>query len=165
VVAVIGSIKTTAAVALAVPLLILAVPFLDTGFVVAKRLKYRRKPWAADAEHFHHRMARIGFSPRRTVGYLYAWTVMLAVVAIALRFVPYSDHHGHYRLGWSVVMAAILLIAAAASVYLVYVLEIFKFKGLRTIQLRRLDPDTTEEQIDEAVERDVGTGEFEVVGK
>jgi UDP-GlcNAc:undecaprenyl-phosphate GlcNAc-1-phosphate transferase len=165
VVAVIGSIKTTAAVALAVPLLILAVPFIDTGFVVAKRLKYRRKPWAADAEHFHHRMARIGFSPRRTVAYLYAWTVMLAVVAIALRFVPYSDHHGHYRLGWSVVMAAILLIAAAASVYLVYVLEIFKFKGLRTIQLRRIDPDTTEEEIDETVERDVGTGEFEVVGK
>jgi UDP-GlcNAc:undecaprenyl-phosphate GlcNAc-1-phosphate transferase len=164
VVAVIGSIKTTAAVALAVPLLILAVPFLDTSFVVAKRLKYRRKPWTADAEHFHHRMARIGFSPRRTVAYLYAWTVMLAVVAIALRFVPYSDHHGHYRLGWSVVMAAILLIAAAASVYLVYVLEIFKFKGLRTIQLRRLDPDTTEEEIDETVERDVGTGEFEVVG-
>ncbi len=44
-VAVIGSIKTSAVVALAVPLLILAVPFLDTGFVVAKRLKYKRKPW------------------------------------------------------------------------------------------------------------------------
>ena len=65
VVAVIGSIKTSAVVALALPLLILAVPFLDTGFVVAKRLKYGRKPWDADAEHFHHRMARIGFSPRR----------------------------------------------------------------------------------------------------
>jgi hypothetical protein len=62
-------------------------------------------------------------------------------------------------------MAAILLLAAAASVYLVYVLEIFKFKGLRTIQLRRVDPETTDEQIDEAVDRDVGTGEFEVVGK
>ncbi len=40
VVAVIGSLKTNAVVALAVPLLILAVPFLDTGFVIAKRLKY-----------------------------------------------------------------------------------------------------------------------------
>jgi UDP-GlcNAc:undecaprenyl-phosphate GlcNAc-1-phosphate transferase len=165
VVAVIGSIKTNVVVALALPLLILAVPFLDTSFVVAKRLKYGRKPWAADDNHFHHRMARIGFSPRKTVAYLYAWTVMLAGVAIALRFVPYSDHHGHYHLGWSIVMAAILLLAAAASVYLVYVLEIFKFKGLRTIQLRRVDPETTDEQIDEAVDRDIGTGEFEVVGK
>ncbi len=163
VVAVIGSIKTNAVVALAVPLLILAVPFLDTSFVVAKRLKYHRAPWSADANHFHHRMSRIGFSTRKTVAYLYGWTLMLAGVAIALRFVPYSDHHGHYHLGWSVVMALILLLALAASVYLVYVLEIFKFKGLRTIQLRKLDPDTTEHEIAQAVQRDVETGEFEQV--
>ena len=74
VVAVIGSLKTGAVVALVVPLIILAVPFLDTGFVIAKRLKYRRKPWSADANHFHHRMARIGFSQRKTVAYLYGWT-------------------------------------------------------------------------------------------
>jgi UDP-GlcNAc:undecaprenyl-phosphate GlcNAc-1-phosphate transferase len=164
VVAVVGTLKTPAVIALALPLLILAVPFLDTGFVVAKRLKYKRKPWDADANHFHHRMARIGFSPRRTVAYLYAWTLMLAGVALALRFVPYSDHHGHYRLGWSLVMAAILLMALAASVYLVYVLEILKFRGLRAAQMRRADPGTSEHDIDEAVRRDVETGEFEKVG-
>jgi len=164
IVGVIGSLKTPSLIALAVPLLILAVPFLDTGFVVAKRLKYRRKPWSADANHFHHRMARIGFSPRKTIAYLYAWTVMLAGVALALRFVPYSEHNGHYHLGWSLVMGAILLLALAASIYLVYVLEILKFKGLRTIQIRRLDPDTSEHDIDEAVERDIETGEFERVG-
>jgi UDP-GlcNAc:undecaprenyl-phosphate GlcNAc-1-phosphate transferase len=164
VVAVIGTLKTPAVIALALPLLILAVPFLDTGFVVAKRLKYRRKPWSADTNHFHHRMTRIGFSPRKTVAYLYAWTVMLAAVALALRFVPYSDHNGHYRLGWSVLMAVILLLALAASVYLVYVLEILKFRGLRAAQLRRVDPGTSEEQIEEEVQRDVETGEFERVG-
>ena len=58
VVAVVGSVKTGAVVTLVAPLIVLAVPFLDTGFVVAKRLKYRRKPWSADANHFHHRMAR-----------------------------------------------------------------------------------------------------------
>ncbi|MGO9790154.1 MAG: glycosyltransferase family 4 protein [Solirubrobacteraceae bacterium] len=163
VVAVIGSIKTNVVVAMAVPLLILAVPFLDTSFVIAKRLKYHRKPWSADANHFHHRMARIGFSPRKTVAYLYGWTLMLAAVAVALRFVPYSDHDDHYRLGWSVVMGLILLLAAAASLYLVYVLEIFKFKGLRTLQLRKLDPDSSEQEIQKTVERDVETGEFERV--
>jgi UDP-GlcNAc:undecaprenyl-phosphate GlcNAc-1-phosphate transferase len=161
--AVIGSLKTTATVALALPLLILAVPFLDTSFVVAKRIKYRKPPWNADANHFHHRMANIGFSPRRTVAYLYAWTVMLAGVAIALRFVPYSNHHGTYYVGWSIVMIAILLIAAAASVYLVYVLEIFKFKLGRTAQIRRRDPETPEELIDEQVRRDIETGEFDAV--
>jgi UDP-GlcNAc:undecaprenyl-phosphate GlcNAc-1-phosphate transferase len=164
VVTVVGSLKTNAVVALVVPLLILAVPFLDTGFVVAKRLKYGRKPWSADANHFHHRMARIGFSQRKTVAYLYGWTLMLAGVAIAARFIPYSKHNGNYRLGWSLLMAAILLVALAASVYLVYVLEIFKFKRRRARELRTVNPETSEHEIDVRVEHDIETGEFERVG-
>jgi UDP-GlcNAc:undecaprenyl-phosphate GlcNAc-1-phosphate transferase len=163
--AVIGTLKTNAVVALAVPLLVLAVPFLDTGFVVAKRLKYRKKVWTADAEHFHHRMARIGFSQRKTVAYLYAWTLMLAGVALSLRFVPYKNHHvtGHYHVGWCIVEGAILLFGLMASVYLVYVLEIFKFKLLRGVQLRRVDPDTSEHEIIASVEHDIETGEFDAV--
>jgi UDP-GlcNAc:undecaprenyl-phosphate GlcNAc-1-phosphate transferase len=131
--------------------------------VVAKRLKYGRKPWSADANHFHHRMARIGFSQRKTVAYLYSWTVLLAGVAIAARFIPYSDHRGHYRLGWSLLMGGVLLIALAASVYLVYVLEILKFRGRRASELRGLDPETSEHEIDARVEHDIETGEFERV--
>ena len=164
VVAVIGSVKTGAVVALMVPLIVLAVPFLDTGFVVAKRLKYKRKPWAADANHFHHRMARMGYSQRRIVAYLYGWTLMLAGVAVALRFVPYSNHHGTYHLGWVLVMVAIALIAVAASIYLIYVLEILKFKNRRTRELRTADPDTSEHEIEARVQREVETGEFERVG-
>jgi len=107
---------------------------------------------------------RIGFSQRKTVAYLYGWTVMLAGVALAARFIPYSDHHGHYRLGWSVLMGAILLAALAASVYLVYVLEILKFKRRRARELRTFDPGTSEHEIDVRVQRDIETGEFERVG-
>jgi UDP-GlcNAc:undecaprenyl-phosphate GlcNAc-1-phosphate transferase len=128
VVAVVGSMKTNTLLALIAPLFILAVPFMNMGFVVTKRMKYGNMPWSADADHFHNRMARIGLSERRTVAYLYAWTIMFAGVALALRFVPYSDHHGHYELRWALVMGAILLIAAMTSVYLVYLLEIPKFK-------------------------------------
>src|SRR5205085_445144 len=84
----------------------------------------------ADTEHFHHRFARIGFSQRRTVLYLYAWTLCLAGLALALRFIPYSDRSGHLHAGWSALMGAFAVIALAASVYLVYVLEILKFKRL-----------------------------------
>jgi UDP-GlcNAc:undecaprenyl-phosphate/decaprenyl-phosphate GlcNAc-1-phosphate transferase len=162
----IGTLKTNAVVALVVPLVILAVPFLDTGFVIAKRLKYRRKPWSADANHFHHRMARIGFSQRKTVLYLYAWTLLLAGVAVALRLVPYHDHGAphHYHTGWAIVMAALGVFAIAASVYLVYVLEIFKLKNLRASQMRTMDPDTSEHEIDAHVRRELETGEFETVG-
>ena len=155
-----GTLKTNALIALVGPLAILAVPFLDTSFVIARRLKYRRAPWSADAHHFHHRMARIGFSQRRTVMYLYAWTFMLAGLAVAMRFVPYSDHHGHYKLGWSLVMAALALFVLAASVYLVVVLEILKLKRLRGWQLRHADPDTTEHEVVQQVERELETGEF-----
>jgi UDP-GlcNAc:undecaprenyl-phosphate/decaprenyl-phosphate GlcNAc-1-phosphate transferase len=155
-----GSLKTNALIALVGPLAILAVPFLDTGFVIARRLKYRRAPWSADAHHFHHRMARIGFSQRRTVLYLYAWTFMLAGLAVAMRFIPYSDNHGHLDTGWSLAMLALALVVLATSVYLVVVLEILKLKRLRAWQLRRTDPDTTEHEIVERVERELETGEF-----
>jgi UDP-GlcNAc:undecaprenyl-phosphate GlcNAc-1-phosphate transferase len=163
--AVVGSLKTGAVVALVVPLVILAVPFLDTGFVVAKRLKYRRKFWLADANHFHHRMARIGFSQRKTVAYLYSWSLLLAGFAVALRFVPYSDHHHHYHVGWLVLMIALGVAAIAASVYLVYVLEILKFRSFRTRELRRTEPGTSEHEIERQVQREVETGEFEAIGQ
>jgi UDP-GlcNAc:undecaprenyl-phosphate GlcNAc-1-phosphate transferase len=159
-VAVQGTLKTNALIALVGPLAILAVPFLDTSFVIARRLKYRRAPWSADAHHFHHRMARIGFSQRRTVLYLYAWTLLLSGLAVAMRFIPYSDHHGHFKLGWSLVLAALALLVLAASVYLVVVLEILKLKRVRSWQLRRTDPDTSEHEIVEQVERELETGEF-----
>jgi UDP-GlcNAc:undecaprenyl-phosphate GlcNAc-1-phosphate transferase len=158
--AVVGSLKTNAVVALVVPLAILAIPFLDTGFVVAKRLKYRRKPWLADANHFHHRMARIGFSQRKTVAYLYVWTTLMAGLAVALRLI---SHHERHQAGWVIFLIVLTLVCLAASVYLVYVLEIFKFKGLRAMELRRAHPATSEHQIESQVERDIETGEFERV--
>jgi UDP-GlcNAc:undecaprenyl-phosphate GlcNAc-1-phosphate transferase len=160
-----GSLKTNALVALVVPLVVLAVPFLDTGFVVAKRLKYRRPVYRGDSNHFHHRFHRIGFSQRRTVLYLYAWTVTMAGLAVALRFIPYSDDQGNLDPGWTAAMAACFVVALAASAYLVYVLEILKLRRLRAWQIRRADPDTTEHEIDEEVERELETGEFTSLGR
>jgi UDP-GlcNAc:undecaprenyl-phosphate GlcNAc-1-phosphate transferase len=162
-VAVEAAVKSTAVVSFVLPLILLTVPFLDTTFVVLKRLKYKQPIYRPDSEHFHHRMARIGFSSRRTIAYLYAWTLMLAGVALALRFVPYSDHHGHLQPGWTVVMAAIALVAVAASVYLVYVLEILKFRRLDAMRLRRLRPEASPAEIDSDVARDLETGEFDAV--
>jgi UDP-GlcNAc:undecaprenyl-phosphate GlcNAc-1-phosphate transferase len=162
-VAVEGTVKTQAILALVLPLLILAVPFLDTTFVVLKRMKYRKPVYAADREHFHHRLDRIGFSTRRTVLYLYGWTLMLAGLAIALRFVPYSDNGGELHAGWSAVMGTLGLLVLAASVYLVYVLEILKFKRLDTMRLRRLRPEASRQEIERDVASDLETGEFEAV--
>ena len=155
-----GSLKTNALIALVGPLFVLAVPFLDTGFVVAKRIKYRRPIYRGDSNHFHHRFYRIGFSQRRTVLYLYGWSLIMAGDAVALRFIPYSQSDGTLNPGWAAVMGGLLLIALAASVYLVWVLEILKLRRLRAWQLRRADPDTSEHEIDEQVQRELETGEF-----
>jgi UDP-GlcNAc:undecaprenyl-phosphate GlcNAc-1-phosphate transferase len=162
-VAVEGTVKTQAVLALVLPLVVLAVPFLDTTFVVLKRLKYRKPVYSADREHFHHRFDRIGFSTRRTVLYLYAWTLSLAGFAIALRVVPYSDNGGSLQPGWAAVMAALGVIELIASVYLVYVLEILKFKRLDAARLRRAKPTASEAEIDADVAERLATGEFDAV--
>jgi UDP-GlcNAc:undecaprenyl-phosphate GlcNAc-1-phosphate transferase len=160
-VAVEGAVKTQAVLALLFPLVVLAVPFLDTTFVVLKRVKYGRPVYRADANHFHHRFSRIGFSQRRTVLYLYAWTILLGGFAVALRFVPYSDHHGNFDAPWTAAVIVMGTLVVAASFYLVYVLEILKFKRLDTIRLRRAG--ATDDEIDEDVARRLETGEFEQV--
>jgi UDP-GlcNAc:undecaprenyl-phosphate GlcNAc-1-phosphate transferase len=155
-----GTLKTNALIALIGPLVVLAVPFLDTGFVIAKRLKYRRPVYRADSNHFHHRFHRMGFSQRRTVLYLYAWSLTMAGLAMALRFVPYSESNGQLRPVWAAVMGVLLVAGIATSLYLVYVLEIVKLRRVRAWQLRRTDPAASEHQIDAAVEQELETGEF-----
>src|SRR6267378_5480766 len=56
-----GLLKTAALATLILPLLVLAVPVLDTSFVVAKRLRSGQPIYVADARHLHHRFMRIGF--------------------------------------------------------------------------------------------------------
>ncbi len=167
-VAIQGVLKTAAVVALFFPLLILAVPALDATFVVAKRIKYGRPVYSADRWHFHHRFANIGFSQRRTVLYLYGWTLSLAALALAMRFVPYSEDNGSLNAGWALVIAAFGALALAASVYLVLVLEILKFRRVREREIqRRVEtgemPALSAQEIEHEIDREVETGEFEAV--
>src|SRR6266699_4497887 len=57
-----GLLKTAALATLVLPLLVLAVPLLDTSFVVARRIKHGRPVYLADQAHLHHRFLRRGFS-------------------------------------------------------------------------------------------------------
>jgi UDP-GlcNAc:undecaprenyl-phosphate GlcNAc-1-phosphate transferase len=143
------------------PLIILAVPILDTGFVVAKRIKYDQPIYKADRWHFHHRMANIGFSQRRTLAYLYGWTGVMAVLALALRFVPYSDDRGNFDPFWTIVMVLFFVGVIAASFYLVVTLEILKLRRWRSVApaSATLSP----EAVDEGVKRELETGSFEIV--
>jgi UDP-GlcNAc:undecaprenyl-phosphate GlcNAc-1-phosphate transferase len=167
VVAIQGALKTNAVIALLFPLVILAVPILDSTFVVAKRIRYRKPIYKPDRWHLHHRLTNIGFSQRKTTLYLYAWTLSLAALALALRFVPYSEDGGRLVLGWSIVLGLFGLVALAASIYLVMVLEIVKLKSFRARQLRdfmvrRGVAPPGEHEVERGVIRELQTGEFQV---
>jgi UDP-GlcNAc:undecaprenyl-phosphate GlcNAc-1-phosphate transferase len=135
-IAVQGLLKTAAIATLLLPLLVLAVPVLDTSFVVAKRLRSGQPIYVADARHLHHRFMRIGFSQRRAVVYLWVWCMTLAVAALATRFAP-PHHRGDWQLTNVAIDLATGLLAIAFSLYVVYVLEIVKLSALRS---RRRDP-------------------------
>jgi UDP-GlcNAc:undecaprenyl-phosphate GlcNAc-1-phosphate transferase len=125
-----GLLKTAATVALFFPLFVLAIPIIDTSFVVARRLKYREKIYVADQAHLHHRFLRRGFTQRRAALTMYAWCGSLALAALATRFVPFRAH-GEWHL-WPTVLAGLIgLVAVAFSIYVVYLVEIVKLASPR----------------------------------
>jgi UDP-GlcNAc:undecaprenyl-phosphate GlcNAc-1-phosphate transferase len=153
-VAVQGVLKTAATISIVAPLLVMAIPILDTSFVVLKRLKYRRPPWGADHNHFYHRFMRIGYSQRRTAAYLHVWALLVASYAILLRFVP-PRPFGHWNLQNSLIDAACGLVVLAASVWMIYTLEILKSRHLQVLRGKAREP---EEDHEEAVERVLTAG-------
>jgi UDP-GlcNAc:undecaprenyl-phosphate/decaprenyl-phosphate GlcNAc-1-phosphate transferase len=132
-----GLLKTAATVALFFPLLVLAVPIVDTTFVVVRRLKYGEPIFEADQAHLHHRFLRRGFSQRRAAITIWAWCITLAAAAFATRFVPFRAH-GVWHPWWTLVAVSIGLAALLFSVYVVYVLEIVKL-GNRIQRRRKTD--------------------------
>jgi len=152
-----GVFRSAATIALAAPLLVLAVPILDTSFVVLKRLKYRRAPWGADQNHFYHRFMRIGFSQRRTAAYMHVWAALLAAFAILVRFIP-PRPHGHWDGGHVAIVGGAALFVVAASVWMVYTLEILKARHLQALGFKRFAPDEEAPDHEEAVERVLTAG-------
>ncbi|MEL6892375.1 MAG: MraY family glycosyltransferase [Actinomycetota bacterium] len=67
---------------IAIPLLILAVPILDTAFAIARRAVSRKALAAADKGHLHHRLLSLGHGHRRSVLILWAWTALLSAFVL-----------------------------------------------------------------------------------
>ena len=126
-VAVSGVMKSAAAVAIGLPLIVLAIPILDTSFVILKRLKHGMPVYSADKSHFHHRFFTIGWSQRRTVLALYAWCILMSGVAIVISL----------KIGGAVGLGLALGAALIAGVYLVYLLEILKWGGTPVVDIVR----------------------------
>lgn len=87
-IAVQSSIKASATLAVAVPLLALALPILDVGLAVVRRLVRRRPVFAGDRHHIHHRLVDMGLTPRRAVVTLYGVAAVFMALALAMATGP-----------------------------------------------------------------------------
>jgi UDP-GlcNAc:undecaprenyl-phosphate/decaprenyl-phosphate GlcNAc-1-phosphate transferase len=66
------------------PVVVLALPLLDTATVVYIRLKERRPIYIGDSRHLSHRLVSLGFSQRAAVMFLYLITFALGLGAASL---------------------------------------------------------------------------------
>jgi UDP-GlcNAc:undecaprenyl-phosphate GlcNAc-1-phosphate transferase len=76
------SILGTAKVAVA--LLVLGVPIIDTFWIIVRRVSQGRSPFSPDRGHIHHRMLDLGLTHRQTVFAIYGICLALAVLSMAL---------------------------------------------------------------------------------
>lgn len=83
-ISIIGPFKSTTAIAVLVPLLVLGVPIFDTVTGIIRRLLAGKSPLAPDRGHIHHRLIDRGLSVRQAVLIIYALTGILCLVALTL---------------------------------------------------------------------------------
>jgi UDP-GlcNAc:undecaprenyl-phosphate GlcNAc-1-phosphate transferase len=69
------------------PLMILAVPMVDVGMAIVRRLRRGRPIFAPDKEHLHHQLRDLGHTHRQAVVLMYFWSALLAGTALAVTFI------------------------------------------------------------------------------
>ncbi|UCC67684.1 MAG: undecaprenyl/decaprenyl-phosphate alpha-N-acetylglucosaminyl 1-phosphate transferase [Armatimonadota bacterium] len=77
-----GAFKMAAAIAIFVPLLVLAVPLLDTALSPLRRILSGRPAFSADRDHLHHRLVGLGLSESRVVLLTYLVTAVCSGIAV-----------------------------------------------------------------------------------
>jgi UDP-GlcNAc:undecaprenyl-phosphate GlcNAc-1-phosphate transferase len=97
----------TGAVALAIPVAALFLPFLDTALAIIRRW-LRDVPFAgADARHIHHRLVAVGLSQQKATVMLWALATLMMVLGVVISLSP------------PIIAGVTVLLGAAAIVVLV----------------------------------------------
>ena len=75
-----------------VPLLLLAVPILDTSLAIISRIKRGASPFQGGQDHLSHRLIRSGLSRKKTVFILWSLSFVFSLIAIAIgRFAEFDE--------------------------------------------------------------------------
>lgn len=82
-----GGDLAAVAIPVALPLLVLAIPFLDVVLAIVRRMRKGLGIHHADKEHIHHRLMDIGHSQRQAVVLMYLWSALISGCALAVAFI------------------------------------------------------------------------------
>lgn len=74
--------KGTTLTSLIVPIIILAIPILDTLFAIIRRTLKKQPIFSADKDHMHHQFLKMNFSQRTTVLIVYAINILFSLASI-----------------------------------------------------------------------------------
>lgn len=92
--------KNITFVSLFFPIVILAVPFIDTLFAMIRRVKKGQHIMQADKSHLHHKFLELGYSHRQTVLLIYSIALLFSLASIIL----------YLSQPWGVLMMFILIL-------------------------------------------------------
>lgn len=84
--AVLGVTKSFTALSLVTPILVLAIPILDTLFAIIRRKMNHKPIFKPDKHHLHHCLLNYGFSHRDTVLIIYAVSAVLALCGLIMTY-------------------------------------------------------------------------------
>lgn len=113
-----GAQKGSTAVALLLPIVVMAVPIADTLTAIVRRLVNGRGPFTPDREHFHHRLIWRGLNQTRAVLWLYGVSAVCGIAAYVMAV-------GTPGLSWAVVLTV-----AVGGVLLIRELDYAEFNGI-----------------------------------
>jgi UDP-GlcNAc:undecaprenyl-phosphate GlcNAc-1-phosphate transferase len=78
----VGSQKSSTAVAVTAPLFVLALPLIETTTSSIRRFVTGRSIMTPDSGHIHHQLLRLGLTPRRAVGILYLGSGLFGLASL-----------------------------------------------------------------------------------
>ncbi|GGJ91484.1 undecaprenyl-phosphate alpha-N-acetylglucosaminyl 1-phosphate transferase [Lentibacillus kapialis] len=86
VVSIVGLFKNIALFSFIIPVIVLAVPIFDTLFAITRRAYNKEPIMMPDNKHIHYRLIAAGFSHRKTVLIIYAFSVLFGFMAILFSY-------------------------------------------------------------------------------
>ncbi|HXH22587.1 MAG TPA: MraY family glycosyltransferase [Dehalococcoidia bacterium] len=124
-----GATGIEESVFVAVPVLALGFPVLDTLLAATRRVLEGRKPWSGDTDHIHHRLEQLELGPRGVLVALYTLSALFAAAAL-------GTHYADSLLAEAAIFLALAVLVALVLGKLGYLVSMWRSRRLAGVRRR-----------------------------